>query len=96
MSADNWSKCPKCKEVAEKDKAKLIEKAAESYGKIEVEKYDDMVKKASGVVELEETLREDYEFYLEEDILSIKYNCSCNKCRFSYSYVRTVNVLAEL
>lgn len=96
MSADNWSKCPKCKEVAKKTNADLIAKIVESYGKIPVEEYDDMVKKASESIELEETLREDYEFYLEDDNLNIDYGCSCNKCGFSYSYKKDVNVLAEL
>ena len=96
MIADSWSKCPKCKELTEKTKADLIEKVVEGYGEIPVEKYDSLVKEASEVVDLEDTLREDYEFCLEGDNLNISYGCSCERCGFSYTYNKDVNVLAEL
>ena len=82
MSADNWSKCPKCKAITEKTKADLIEKIGENYGKIPVEEYDDMVKEASEVTDLEDTLREDYGFYLEGTNLNISYRCHCDVCGF--------------
>jgi len=43
--------------------------------------------------ELPESLREDYEFYLQGEVLSISYSAGCSKCRFQYNFSKEINIL---
>jgi len=92
MSADNYSKCPKCRADMIKNKKDLIERASEGYGKISADEYNDLLTEGSKPIDLTETLREDYEFYLQDDILGISYSCSCSVCKFHFEYKQDVKV----
>ena len=95
MSADNWSKCPKCKRKQAKSQEKSLENLKKKYGKISPEEYVQMTNKIHNSPErLKETLREDYEIYLEDDILIIVYAASCQECDFYYEYKNELDILA--
>ena len=93
MSADNYSKCPKCKVDLVQNKKDLANRAAEGYGKISPDEYNDLLTEATKPIGLEDTLREDYEFYLEDDVLDINYHCACSVCKFKFEYKETVHIL---
>jgi len=42
-----------------------------------------------------QSLREDFEFYLLANILSINYSCECNICGFKFIFNKKVDVLNE-
>lgn len=92
MSADNWQRCPKCLEKFNKQ----LEELKESYGKIPQEQYDGKLKKMlNEKSELEPRLREDYEIYMEDCILTVKYRAVCQDCRFTYKFETTKNILED-
>jgi hypothetical protein len=95
MSTDNYSKCPKCKIRIEKEKANVMEKARLSYGKVSEDEYNNLIAKATNAIEIEETLREDYEFCLDGEWLNIDYVCSCSECDFNYQYDKNINIIQE-
>ncbi len=87
MSADNWGLCPQCKANSVADKIKSDAELAASYGSIPADKWLAMKEKAENPAELEETLREDYEFYIDEvGGFSATYSCSCEACGFEYEF----------
>ena len=78
MSADNWGICPKCKQKQES-----------LYGKVSEEEYLKTLNKKN-----EYTLREDYEIYTDENgKFHIDYACSCSKCKFTFEYAFSKNIL---
>ena len=92
MSADNWRKCPKCGEAAEKKVAAIEKKARDAYGKVPPEEYAAGIEAAKRVrgEGVSETLREDYEFYYEKPfMLTVSYACSCRECYFAWSMKQT-------
>ena len=63
----------------------------EAYGKIPVEEY--LLLKAAVETtpkNFEETLREDYEFYLSNGFLKISYCCGCKVCGYQFTYKKDV------
>lgn len=62
------------------------------YGKISADKYNDLLTKGKEPIELKETLREDYSFNLDDNILSINYSCGCSVCKFHFEYKQDVTV----
>lgn len=87
MSADAWRICPKCTRVESK-KAVAEREADEAYGKVSKDEWQRLQKYADSLRdEPEETLREDYEIFMDEDgKLYINYRCSCGICGFSHHY----------
>lgn len=61
MSADNWALCPKCRQKAIAETEQLRATAAEAYGKVPVEEFDNLRAKADLGVTIERTFREDWE-----------------------------------
>lgn len=96
MSADGWKICPKCKAKHKAEKDAEILNVSKSYGNVSQEEYLELARKASKEMELPESLREDYGFYLDENyILNIDYNCQCEECGFKFSFHKKVDILAE-
>lgn len=92
MSADNWRQCLRCKANEEKRIARLEESTKSRYGKVTPEAWMAMVAKveAEKKKEFEDTLREDYEFYIDDaGILHIVYSCSCQTCDFEFKLKET-------
>lgn len=96
MGADNWGICPKCKKAAYKKKAKEQEKVGAAYGKVTPEKYREMFEAASQPVELDQTLREDYEIGIGEGgEFSVSYRGHCRECGLSHAF-KTQAVVVEM
>ena len=89
MSADSWSKCPKC---GNKEEDKLQE-ARDRYGKIPLEEYERGLLDAKSNPTINcDTLRGDHEFYLEDNILSIDYSCHCTECDFKFRFEKEIDI----
>ena len=87
MSANNWSVCPKCKQVAEAGKAARIKKASASYGQVSPEEYAALLEQAQVPTKLGETLREDYEIGIRKDgTFFVSYGASCEICGFDFQF----------
>lgn len=87
MSADNWGLCPKCtKEVLQKE-GERIKELHESYGKVDEATYKKMLTESKEPIKQEETLREDYEMWIDDGgLFYISYSAMCTKCGFKHSF----------
>lgn len=86
MSADAWRICPKCKHEAESNRDTRILECSKSHGKIPALQYLADLEVANKPVELEETLREDYEVFTDESgNFYFSYGCRCQNCDFHHS-----------
>ncbi len=98
MSADNWTKCPKCCEEATKRKASAMAKAKQMYGKVDAEKFMAATESARRLPNIpgEDTLREDYEIGIDGSTggFSVSYAASCRKCGFRFVFKRDVSAEA--
>lgn len=88
MSADNWTICPQC----EQTRTDPVTEAKKLYGQIPLEEFETAMKTAKHTQIDDDTLREDYEFYLEAFQLNIVYGCSCSKCTFEFEYKTQVDM----
>jgi len=87
MSADNWTKCPKCTLDGLKKKQQEIASVAESYGKIHPSEYEKRLIKSREPIDNRETLRENYGFHLDIDgLFSVSYLGRCEKCGFKHEF----------
>ncbi len=87
MSADNWRKCPRCAKKLAKTRADKLAKAEAKYGKIPAAQYRSEIAEAEKPIKQEETLREDYEYWIDEEgYFQARYNCSCSRCDFEFSF----------
>ena len=78
MSADNWTRCPRCDKRENDIKHNL-------YGKVPEEDYlaaVNEIKKAK----TEENLREDYDIGVFRNTFSVNYVCHCDKCGYHFEY----------
>ena len=90
MSADNWAMCPACKKKNDDNNAKRIKDAESQYGEIPSGEYRALIKKAEKPIELEETLREDYEIGIYEDgSFQVSYRGKCETCGLQHTFLRT-------
>ena len=93
MSADSWTQCPRCY-VTNREKAAELDKiAAESYGKVPAEKFDELRNDAfsfrKGITSdsnFTESLREDYEVGIQNGEFSVGYYGRCDTCGFEFSF----------
>jgi transposase-like protein len=77
VSADRWAKCPKCTK-------KLQDTLNSSYGKVSEDEYLDALRQVN---EQDETMREDYSIWTEQDgAFKVEYSCSCSVCGFKFTY----------
>lgn len=91
MSADNWGKCPKCKQAKDASRLAAIDAVRKKYGKIPSEDYDELMAGAMAVPEEsdadQDTLREDYEIGTNSNgKFSVGYSCHCRRCKFSFQF----------
>lgn len=87
MGANNWAKCPKCLKIVQNKKDILRKRAFDGYGKLPPEEYERLLLESKEPINLDCTLREDYEIYMDEDgYLTIEYSASCNLCGFSCEF----------
>ncbi len=88
MSADNWATCPKCLKKRRAEKEQLTKRAADSYGKVSAEDFDELRKKADSLsMDIEETFREDYELgILESGEFYVSYQGQCSVCDFGKQF----------
>ena len=87
MSADNWTKCPRCYKKAE-DKAALV------YGKVSREEYE-RIRRAVPEDGPEETLREDYEIGIYDGMFEVTYSGYCAECGFEFNFEHKTPVLTK-
>lgn len=88
MSASNWQDCPKCKQ----SRTGTVAEAAKLYGQVSAEDYETAMIKARNAELPQQTLREDYEFYVEGFCLNISYGCRCDNCGFQFSYNKKIEM----
>lgn len=87
MSADNWRYCPRCAELATREKKENERIAQEAYGNVPHEEYLRLYAKSQEEIECRHTLREDYVFSLGDDgLLLVEYYCSCEACGWSWGH----------
>ena len=93
MSADNWTQCPRFYETNRKRANELDEIAAESYGKVSAEKFDELRndafsfrKSITSDGNFTESLREDYEVGIQNGEFSVGYSGRCDTCGFKFSF----------
>lgn len=85
MSATNWAYCPKCKEIEKRNHERVVEEWKSSCGKISPEDYD-ANRPSDKPIEIAETLREDYELWITDDLqFKMHYRASCENCGFEFS-----------
>ena len=90
MSAGNYDVCPRC---GKKSRAALEEKRQEVIRALtELRKaIPDQFDAVAGSCKLpsvhpKETLREDYELFIQEGVFYVGYTCHCSECNFSFSF----------
>lgn len=86
MSADRWSICPKCTKIAKEQKATLKTKVETAYGKVSEQEYHRLLESAGKRVDLEETLRENFDIGIWDDQFQVSYSGSCEKCGFKKEF----------
>lgn len=95
MSADNWGKCPKCKQLKEAEQVKAKADADASYGRIPAAEWTKLNRKANEPVKFDDTLREDYETGIYNGVFSVDYHGSCDRCGFKFSFKHEEQVKVE-
>lgn len=96
MSGDRWAVCPRCKVNAEAAQRRAFDRAAEAYGQVSSEEYEKLRRDAQVPVILEDTLREDYEFYFSETgEFSAEFQARCTECEFSFAFKYEEQVKVE-
>lgn len=96
MSANNWDVCPRCLEEANAKREQAIKDAAEAYGKVPPEEWRAMSENAHMKIELEETMREDYEIGVGSSAkFHVSYRASCAECGFEFRFKHSELVSLE-
>ena len=87
MSANNWSQCPQCMDVAEAEKAALVAEAAEAYGNVPEDEYTQLRERAEKDITLEDTMREDYELGVNLlGVFRVGFSASCSTCGYRFEF----------
>jgi len=86
MSADSWAVCPKCKVKAEQAQANLLSRVETDYGKFAANEYLELIEQSKQPLEMEHTLREDWEIGIREGEFHVFYGASCETCGFSHEF----------
>lgn len=91
MSASNWAFCPRCmfrrRQVIEQEECRVDA----MYGNVSVSDFDaaraslEALKKHGVREEQDETLREDYEIWLDDGTLKIRYSAHCEACSLTFA-----------
>ena len=101
MSADNWRECPLCLSEQRKKARELGRKMSDSYGKIPVDDFNVLQQEHAQALSesdyLPETLREDYEFFINDDgNFFANYYAMCDNCgfKFEFHHVEKIKITA--
>lgn len=90
MSADSWSVCPRCDDKIKKEYKKASDEIENSYGKVSLEEYRNLVDKLKNIKKVEEcgnNLREDYELGIKlSGLFYVNYSGYCTVCGFVFNY----------
>lgn len=87
MSADNWSVCPRCYAKLKRITTLRKREVIAAYGKVSEEEYNKLRLKSKKPLQLEDTLREDFEQGVDKlGEYFVDYSCSCTTCDYSYKY----------
>jgi hypothetical protein len=89
MSADKWTRCPKCIKLAAQAAVDKREKADAAYGKVSLQEHRELTIAAEQAEKVKpfETLRHDYEIGVDSNgCFEVSYGCSCTNCDFEYVY----------
>ena len=88
MSADSWSKCPKCRENQEKAAAKLVADIAAAKAAMDFDRFAMLLEKSTEQApKLKETLREDWEIGIwNAEGFEVSYGACCTVCGFRYNF----------
>lgn len=98
MSADNWRQCPRCLANHKEQIAAELQEANQAYGKVPADEYRAKLDKAkaNSEVELEDTLREDYQIGVDEDgQFAVGYRASCEQCNFVFRFDHTQSAMGQ-
>lgn len=85
MSADRWTRCPRCIERDLKNKAEQQRKADEAYGKVPVKEFYRLRDEAAKPLSDEENFREDFWVGIndKEKTVEVDYRGHCQDCGFA-------------
>lgn len=91
MSADNWTRCPRCLREAREAAAAARDAVMDLYGTIPVEEFDVRRAELTDVDPYDyTTFREDYEFYgADEGCVEAHYSGHCTVCNLSAKFEHT-------
>ncbi len=96
MSADNWRLCPRCLQNHREAAAAARRRADESYGTVSAEEWKQLDANARSL-ELRgptETLREDYELFIDQNgEFKVYYGALCTTCSFTFSFKHQQRVM---
>jgi hypothetical protein len=98
MSADNWTRCPKCYRDFLKTKEAALAKAHASYGKVPAEDFVTALRKAEALTFAQgsSTLREDYEIGINQaGVFTVEYGAGCQACGAVFTFKHVVDVVAK-
>lgn len=90
MSADNWTRCPRCDAKALAALEKKTEDVDAAYGKVPVDEFDAMRAQlavdSDAITKMRATFREDYSFVLADNVLVARYRGSCGVCKLKVDF----------
>ena len=87
MGADNWSMCPKCKKMTLDKHYEQLDKIRKKYGEMSFDEYEKAIFAANVPIKLDETLREDYEFCMDDEgFFDAKFLARCDRCGFKFNF----------
>jgi predicted Zn-ribbon and HTH transcriptional regulator len=87
VGANNWRVCPNCKDKAILEQTRRLNEAESAYGTVSAEEYLKLRQAAEKAIEIEDSLREDWEIGLREDgLFFVSYGASCEECGFKFTF----------
>lgn len=94
MSADRWSVCPRCVQLAERGREAAFQKAQQAYGKVDAETYLQLIRDAEKIdpsrQRMPSNLREDFCQGLKDGNYISEYYCHCQQCGWKWSHEITI------
>lgn len=90
MSADNWDYCPRCKKNAVAADLALEQRIIAEYGKLPIDKWEELKLTERAEPALQTMMREDYELGIKYDgsgfYVIYKAYCTTAGCGFRHEY----------
>lgn len=97
MSVASWSVCPACLKRATKAKEQQLREALAAYGQVQAEVYDRLIGEARTPLEMEPSLRENYQLGTDGDgVFWVAYRCSCTSCPFAHEFRHQQQLLLDV